>query len=344
MPLTAVDTAYDLLCRMWASLWWLLGAVWGALGFTSQNWITLTAGGTRVAVDAEPLAEGGCSFVYMARDAVSGKEYALKKVLCQTMEQKDLAEAEIRRHRAFNHPNLMPILDWGFREAGSLGSAAYMLFPYMAGGTLRDLINRRTLTGLISEQEVLVIFQGVCRGVHELHSARPPLAHRDIKADNVMLQLDGTPVLMDFGSMVPADRGKNRSEALLVQDEAAQYCTVSYRAPELFDVASSAVIDARTDVWSLGCLLYALAFGYSPFECEFTSFDQPRVVECSFLRVIGPITWPKKPRFSSGLCDLIKWILNQDPQQRPQVDGVLVKTDELLQQCRSTPSLIADSV
>jgi serine/threonine kinase 16 len=69
----------------------------------------------------------------------------------------------------------------------------------------------------------------------------------------------------------------NRSEALLLQDEAAQFCTVSYRAPELFDVASQALIDARTDVWSLGCLLYALAFGYSPFECEFNSFDQPRV-------------------------------------------------------------------
>jgi serine/threonine kinase 16 len=80
------------------------------------------------------------------------------------------------------------------------------------------------------------------------------------------------PVLMDFGSMAPAERQvKNRIEALILQDEAAQFSTVPYRAPELFDVASDASIDARTDVWSLGCLLYALAFGYSPFECEFSN-------------------------------------------------------------------------
>jgi serine/threonine kinase 16 len=98
------------------------------------------------------------------------------------MEQKDLAEAEIRMHRAFSHPNLMPIFDWCFKEAGVQGSAAYMLFPYMEGGTLREYINRRTLSGQITERDVLRIFQGVCRGVHKLHSATPPLAHRDIKA------------------------------------------------------------------------------------------------------------------------------------------------------------------
>ena len=55
----------------------------------------------------------------------------------------------------------------------------------------------------------------------------------------------------------------------MLQDRAAQHSTISYRAPELFDVASDAVLDTRTDVFSLGCLLYCCLYGYSPFECEF---------------------------------------------------------------------------
>jgi serine/threonine kinase 16 len=77
----------------------------------------------------------------------------------------------------------------------------------------------------------------------------------------------------------------SRSEALLLQDKATQYSTVSTRAPELFDVASDAVLDTRTDVWSLGTLLYTLAYGYSPFECEFHNGDQPKV-SCTLTFVI----------------------------------------------------------
>lgn len=122
-----------------------------------------------------------------------------------------------------------------------------------------------------------------------------------------MLSNDGMPVLMDFGSIAPAERRvRGRSEALAVQDEASQHSTLPFRAPELFDVASDAVLDQRTDVWSLGCLLYALRFGYSPFECELVGSGGGagagvgrvsaggaggvRVVECSFLRVIGPVS------------------------------------------------------
>lgn len=120
-----------------------------------------------------------------------------------------------------------------------------------------------------------------------------------------MLTSGGTPVLMDFGSMAPAERRvRNRSEALAVQDEASRHSTLPFRAPELFDVSSDAVLDSRTDVWSLGCLLYALRFGYSPFECELVGGGggEPRpggppgghagvrVVECTFLRVIGQVS------------------------------------------------------
>lgn len=159
-----------------------------------------------------------------------------------------------------------------------------------------------------------------------------------------MLKRDGTPVLMDFGSVAPAERRvKGRTDALAVQDEASQHCTMPFRAPELFDVASDAVLDQRTDVWSLGCLLYALRFGYSPFECEFTGANGGgrggggdvggvRVVECSFLRVIGTVAFPSSTGqggfgcYSEGFRDLVRFTLQQDPSQRPFVEEVLERT------------------
>ena len=147
---------------------------------------------------------------------------------------------------------------------------------------------------------------------------------RDIKPENVMLRRDGTPVLMDLGSVAPAYRRvEGRTDALAVQDEASRHSTIPFRAPELFDVASDAVLDQRTDVWSLGCVLYALRYGFSPFECEFVGNGGVRVVECSFLRVIGPVNFPPDGRVSQRYEELVMFALEQDPLKRPFVEQVL---------------------
>ncbi|EWC48059.1 hypothetical protein DRE_02638 [Drechslerella stenobrocha 248] len=95
-----------------------------------------------------------------------------------------------------------------------------------------------------------------------------PFAHRDIKPANVMISDDGvTPVLMDFGSIAPSPiQVTSRSLAIQIQDEAAEHSTMSYRAPELFDVKTGGVIDTQVDIWSMGCLLFALIYHHSPFE------------------------------------------------------------------------------
>ncbi|KAL7818146.1 kinase-like domain-containing protein [Trichoderma aethiopicum] len=93
-------------------------------------------------------------------------------------------------------------------------------------------------------------------------------AHRDIKPGNIMIDDSGSvPILMDLGSVAPSPIPvTSQSLALQIQDQAAEHSTMPYRAPELFDVRTGTVIDTKTDIWSLGCTLYACLVGKSPFE------------------------------------------------------------------------------
>ncbi|GAB5033384.1 nak mpsk protein kinase [Nannochloropsis oceanica] len=325
-----------------ALLAWLQEALW-------PSSVALD-GGRRVRIKKQ-LAEGGFGYVYLAQDAHTGEVYALKKMLCQVREQLEAAKREIFYHRELRHPNLLPLIDSRVHQqhpvpSSSTGIYAYLLFPYISGGSLRDEIDKRILRPLMTtgvmgtwpEAALLRLFHGVLLGVQALHEHKPALAHRDIKPENVLLKADGTtPILIDFGSMMPADRRvENRSEALLIQEEATQHSTMTFRAPELFDVSSDACLDAKVDVWSLGCLLFALMFGYSPFEVEFTENggaregERPRVVECTFLRVIGKIPWPARHGYSEGVVEIVVWMLEQDPRKRPGVGEVLARVERSL--------------
>ena len=145
----------------------------------------------------------------------------------------------------------------------------------------------------------------------------------------MLLGDDDTPVLMDFGSVKAARVSiSSRTEALLLQEDAAQNCSMPYRAPELFDVPSDASIDERTDVFSLGATLYAMAYYYSPFECTFQDNTQ-RVVECSHLRVIGGPQFPTERGYSDAFVALIQWMLTIDPAERPTVHQVLGKLRQM---------------
>lgn len=85
-----------------------------------------------------------------------------------------------------------------------------------------------------------------------------------------MIADDGqSPILMDLGSLSPSPIPiTSRSQALAVQDTAAEHSTMPYRAPELFDVKTGTTIDTKVDIWSLGCTLYACLVGKSPFEAR----------------------------------------------------------------------------
>jgi serine/threonine kinase 16 len=144
---------------------------------------------------------------------------------------------------------------------------------------------------------------------------------------NVLISDDGeTPILMDFGSACAARiKIDTRQEALQQQDLAAEQCTMPYRAPELFDVKTGTLLDEKVDIWSLGCTLFAMAYGQSPFE---VNLDQGGSVALAVLNNQYKI--PENSNYSKDFNETIQWMLTANPATRPTIQEVIAKLDSLL--------------
>ncbi|KAK9675297.1 Serine/threonine-protein kinase env7 [Basidiobolus ranarum] len=298
------------------------------------------------------LGEGGFSMVYLVKDSTTGRQFALKKIQCPlgTDTFKDaMREAEL--YKLFSHPNIIRVMDNCVLQEKNGDKTVYIFLPYYKNGTLQDIMSTNIMNHLqLPEKKILKMFHGVCLAVRELHTFelphipvvsenpdefvgsenggnRVPYAHRDIKPSNVILGDDATPILMDFGSVIRAKTViKTRQQALLEQDRAAEYSTMAYRAPELFDVKTGSVLNEKVDIWSLGCLLYAIAYGQSPFEAnqnEQGGNIALAVQNCKY-------SFPSDDLYSEHLRELIRYMLVLDVKQRPDIHQVISKLDEML--------------
>lgn len=114
-----------------------------------------------------------------------------------------------------------------------------------------------------------------------------------------------------------------------------------YRAPELFDPPRDCRLDCRTDVWGIGCLLFAWWFGYSPFECEFNDQGQIRVTECSHSRVLSKINRKRAPHLTADdavVYELTEWTLQRDFAIRPFTSDVITRVEEVLASLQTNAS------
>ncbi|KAJ2260923.1 Serine/threonine-protein kinase env7 [Coemansia sp. RSA 376] len=290
------------------------------------------------------LGEGGFSHVLLIEDLDSGEQFAAKKIVCQHgMDTYAMAQREIDAYRRFHHPSIIPMVDvLDIPLERPMTKVVYMVFPVYKRGNLLDLIMHNQETGRRLEEPFIVdVFRAISEAVRYLHtysgslhnspeddslpvvrgyaplqatedyspSHITPYAHRDIKLGNVMLADDGqTPVLMDFGN------------------DAAENCSMAYRAPELFDVQTGNEFDERTDVWSLGCLLYALAYSHTPFEDPAAGPAGTSIVLAAINR---KYTFPEPDPYSPRLKQLIDFMLEPDPKRRPFIDQVISLTDTL---------------
>lgn len=153
----------------------------------------------------------------------------------------------------------------------------------------------------------------------------------DLEAGASLVSRGHQAVIMDFGSArrMPLTVS-SRQQALTVQEDAEAHCTATFRAPELFDVPSHCTLTTAVDVWALGCTLYSMMYGASPFQ---QALDQGASLALAVMNCRIP--WPASTAphaYPDALHKLVTLCLEVDPTRRPSVPQVLQRVDDLLAQ------------
>uniref|UniRef100_A0AAZ3R959 non-specific serine/threonine protein kinase n=1 Tax=Oncorhynchus tshawytscha TaxID=74940 RepID=A0AAZ3R959_ONCTS len=265
-----------------------------------------TIGRHQVTIE-ETVAEGGFAIVFLVRTS-QGLRCALKRMYVNNEHDLQVCKREIQIMKDLvGHKNIVGYLDSSITTCGG-GDVweVLILMDYCKGGQVVNLMNQRLQTGF-TEAEVLQIFCDTCDAVSRLHQGKTPIIHRDLKVENILLHDKGHYVLCDFGSATNKFQNPQTEGVPVVDEEIKKYTTLSYRAPEMVNLYNSKIITTKADIWAMGCLLYKL--------CYFTlPFGESQVAICD-----GSFTIPDNSRYSYDLHCLIRYMLEPDPDKRPDI-------------------------
>ncbi|XP_061351166.1 actin-regulating kinase 1 [Gastrolobium bilobum] len=265
------------------------------------------------------IAEGGFSCVYLARDVVHmSKQYALKHIICNDEESLGLVKNEISVMKLLvGHPNVVTLHAHTIFDMGRT-KEAFLVMEFCEKSLVNVLESRGA--GYFDEKQVLLIFRDVCSAVFAMHCQSPPIAHRDLKAENILLGSDGLWKLCDFGSTSTNHKRFEKPEEMgIEEDNIRKYTTPAYRAPEMWDLFLREVINEKVDIWALGCLLFRICYFKSAFDGE------------SKLQVLnGNYRIPDLPKYTSSVTDLIRDMLQAKPDDRPDITQVWFRINEQL--------------
>jgi serine/threonine protein kinase/cytochrome c-type biogenesis protein CcmH/NrfG len=254
------------------------------------------------------IGSGGMGEVYLATDVTAGRKAALKLLPMRfTGDAERLKRFQQEAHAvvALNHPNIVTVY-----EIGEDHSTHYIASELIEGETLRQRLTR----GPIEVGEGLDVGIQVASALGAAHAAG--IVHRDINPRNIMLRPDGYVKVLDFGiaklaeQEAPATMPKEEALLLVETNLGSILGTVPYMSPEQ---ACGAPADKRTDIWSLGVLLYEMVTGHEPF-----TGDTPREVMTSILEKEPPPLTTYNKRTPAELRQIIAKALRKDRTERYQ--------------------------
>ncbi|HEV7842429.1 MAG TPA: serine/threonine-protein kinase, partial [Pyrinomonadaceae bacterium] len=204
-----------------------------------------------------PIGAGGMGEVYLAYDAQLDRPVALKLLPQDVTKDEDRLrrfQQEARATSALNHPNILTIF-----EIGEAEGTYFIATEFIDGVTLREYMGR----GRMKPFEVLEVSVQVASALAAAHAAG--IIHRDIKPENIMVRKDGYVKVLDFGlAKLTEQRANTGPNALTIADTGPGIVigTVTYMSPEQ---ARGLKVDARTDIFSFGVVLYEMLSGRAPF-------------------------------------------------------------------------------
>ncbi len=256
------------------------------------------------------IRKGGMGEVYLAQDTQLRRPVAIKVLTAeftQNAERLHRFEHESYAASSLNHPNILTI-----HEIGSQDRLHYIATEYIDGESLRDRLHHSRM----ELREVLDVAIQVASALSAAHQAG--IVHRDIKPENIMLRRDGYVKVLDFGLAKLTDTDAKLQETedaptrvMIKTDPGVVMGTSFYMSPEQ---ARAQEVDARTDIWSLGCVIYEMVTGRMPFEGPTTS------------DVIGLILHKEplplarySPQIPAELDRIVTKTLEKDREERYQV-------------------------
>ncbi len=251
-----------------------------------------------------PIGSGGMGEVYLAQDSRLDRKVAVKILPPAFAADRDRMSRFLREAKsvsALNHPSILTIHD-----VGESGGHHYIATEFIAGETLRALIAR----GPLAVGSVVEIAVQAAAALNAAHAAG--IVHRDIKPENVMVRADGLVKVLDFGLSKSNDaRGVDpdgETHATARTQPGAVMGTVSYMSPEQ---ARGKPVDPRTDIWSLGVVIYEMLTGRQPFTGE-SSTDKL----VNILHVEPDLLAIQRPDAPPELADIVRRTLAKDLAER----------------------------
>lgn len=259
------------------------------------------------------IGRGGMGEVYLARDDVLNRNVALKLLPIEYTTDADRLsrfQREAQAASALNHPNILTI-----HQLGSVDGSQFIAAEFVEGETLRDLISKRSL----SLREVVDVAIQIAGALAAAHKAG--IVHRDLKPENIMLRPDGYVKVLDFGlaklaeqfdlppgTQLPGD--VNVSSTLVMG-------TLRYMSPEQ---ARGESVDARSDIFSLGVVLYEMVAGRVPFE----SSDAAKLIELILTAEPAPLD-RYRLELPGQIARVVNKAMSKKREQRYQTAGELLE-------------------